>query len=128
MSRWILCCWACWGTTTGAITLRAAVESYVRSFLVEAWAVRELAVAARGPATVLELEVDLGSEHVPGHGRVRVPAPIGSAAGAVLGAGERIHAECHSRRQPDVMMQCQAPVPTLVSQVMTVVVLLAHSR
>jgi hypothetical protein len=86
----------------------AAVDFYVRSFLVEAWAARELAVAARGPATVLELEVDLGSEHVPGHGRVRVPAPIGSAAGAVLGAGERICAECHSRRQPDVMMQCQA--------------------
>ena len=42
----------------------AAVDSSVRSFLVEACATRELAVAARGPATVLELEVDLGSEHL----------------------------------------------------------------
>ncbi len=40
----------------------AAVDSYVRSFLVAAWAARELAVAARGPATVLELEGDLESE------------------------------------------------------------------
>jgi hypothetical protein len=88
---------------------------------VEAWAARELAVAARGAATVLELEVDLvdlGSEHVPGHGRVRVPASIGSAVGAVLGVGERICAECHSRRQPDVMIQTVPSVPTLVSQVM----------
>jgi hypothetical protein len=89
MSRWILCCWACWGDNYWDDNA-AAVESCVRSFLVEAWAARELAVAARGPATVLELEVDLGSEHGPGHGRIRVPAPIGSAAGAVLGAGERI--------------------------------------
>jgi hypothetical protein len=44
----------------------AAVDSCVRSFLVEAWAARELAVAARGPAAVLEVEVDLESEHVPG--------------------------------------------------------------
>jgi hypothetical protein len=111
MSRWILCCWACWGTINYWGDNAAAVDFCVRSFLVEAWAARELAVAARGPATVLELEVDQGSEHVPGHGRVRVPAPIGSvgsAAGAVLGAGERICAECHSRRQPDDMMRCQA--------------------
>ena len=46
----------------------AAVDSCVRSFLVEAGAACELAVAARGPATVMELEVDQGSEHVPGHG------------------------------------------------------------
>jgi hypothetical protein len=44
-----------WGDT-------AAVDSCVRSFLVAAWAA---AVVARGPATVLELEVDLESEHVP---------------------------------------------------------------
>jgi hypothetical protein len=63
----------------------AAVDSCVRSFLVEAWAARELAVAARGPAAVLQVEVDLESEHVPaGLGRVRVPVPIGSAAGAVM--------------------------------------------
>jgi hypothetical protein len=89
-----------------------AVDSCVRSFLVEAWAARELAVAARRPATVLEVEVDLEPEHVPGPVCVRVPVPIGSAAGAVLGAGERICAECHSRRQPAV-----PGVPTLVSQV-----------
>ncbi len=87
----------------------AAVDSCVRSFLVEAWAARELAEAARGPAAVLQVEVDLEFEHVPaGLGRVRVPVPIGSVAGAVLGAGERICAECHSHRQPDVMVQCQA--------------------
>ncbi len=44
----------------------AAVDSCVlcvRSFLVAAWAARaELAVAARGPVTVLELEGDLESE------------------------------------------------------------------
>jgi hypothetical protein len=40
--------------------------------------------------------------------RVRVPVPVGSAAGAVLGAGERICAECHSRRRPGAMVQCQA--------------------
>ncbi len=71
---------------------------------------------------MLELEVDLGSEHVPGHGRVRVPAPIGSAAGAGLGAGERICAECHSRRQPDVMMRAY------VGFTGHVVVLSTHSR
>jgi hypothetical protein len=38
----------------------------------------------------------------------RVPVPIGSAAGAVLGAGERIFAECHSRRRADAMVQCKA--------------------
>ena len=85
-----------------------AVDSCVRSFLAEAWAARELAVAARGPANVPELEVDLESEHVPGPVRVRVPVPVGSAAGAVLGAGERICAECHSRRRPGAMVQCQA--------------------
>jgi hypothetical protein len=85
-----------------------AVDSCVRSFLAEAWAARELAVAARGPATVPELEVDLELEHVPGPMRVRVPVPVGSAAGAVLGAGERICAECHSRRRPGAMVQCQA--------------------
>jgi hypothetical protein len=39
----------------------AVVDSCVRSFLVAAWAARELAVVARGPATVcvVELEVDL---------------------------------------------------------------------
>jgi hypothetical protein len=84
----------------------------VRSFLVEAWAAREVAVAARGPVTVLDSEVDLESEHVPELVRVRVPVPIGSAAGAVLGAGERICAECHSRRRADAMVQCQG-VPTL---------------
>ncbi len=34
----------------------AVVDSCVRSFVVAAWAARELAVVARGPATVLELE------------------------------------------------------------------------
>ncbi len=53
-----------WGDTA------AVVDSCVRSFLVAAWAARELAVVARGPATVLELKVDLESEHVPGPGRV----------------------------------------------------------
>jgi hypothetical protein len=85
-----------------------AVDSCVRSFLVEAWAARELAVAARGHVTVLDSEVDLESEHVPEIVRARVPVPIGSAAGAVLGAGERICAECHSRRRADAMVQCKA--------------------
>jgi hypothetical protein len=64
-----------WGDTA------PAVDSCVRLFLVEAWAARELAVAARGAANVPELEVDLESEHVPGPMRVRVPVPVGSAAG-----------------------------------------------
>jgi hypothetical protein len=87
----------------------------VRSFLAEAWAARELAVAARGPANVPELEVDLESEHVPGPMRVRVPVPVGSAAGAVLGAGERMcgvplaaAAGCYG---------AMSGVPALVSQV-----------
>jgi hypothetical protein len=70
MSRWILCCWACWETSTGAITLRWLTLACA-PLVVAAWAARELAVVARGPATVLELEVDLESEHVPGPGRVR---------------------------------------------------------
>jgi hypothetical protein len=88
-----------------------AVDSCVRSFLVEAWATRELAVAARRPDAVLDLEVDRRSEHVPGPVRVRGPVPVGSADGAVLGAGQHICAECHSRRRPDAMVsmvQCQA--------------------
>jgi hypothetical protein len=72
------------------------------------WAAHELAAAARGHVTVLDSEVDLESEHVPEIVRARVPVPIGSAAGAVLGAGERICAECHSRRRADAMVQCKA--------------------
>jgi hypothetical protein len=66
-----------------------AVDSCVRSFLVEAWAARELAVAARGPATVPELEVDLEPEHVPGPVRVRVPCRLAVLLGLcwVLGNG-----------------------------------------
>jgi hypothetical protein len=96
----------------------AAVDSCVRSFLVEAWAVRELAVAARGPAAVLEVEVDLESEHVPGLVRVLVPVPIGSAAGAVLGAGERRDL-CRVPLAPAAGCYGSVPgVPVLVSQVM----------
>ena len=76
-----------------------------------------MAVAARGPANVPELEVDLESEHVPGPMRVRVPVPVGSAAGAVLGAGERICAECHSRRRPGAMAAAVSGVLALVPQV-----------
>ena len=95
-----------------------AVDSCVRSFLVEAWAARELAVAARGPATVLELEVDQGSEHVPGHGGVRVPAPIGGAAGqGCFGCwGTDL---CGVPLAPAARCYDTVPgVPTLVSQVM----------
>jgi hypothetical protein len=53
-------------------------------------------------------EVELESEHVPERVRVRVPVPSGSAAGAVLGAGDRICAKCHSRRRVDAMVQCKA--------------------
>jgi hypothetical protein len=92
-----------WGTDA------LAVDSCVRSFLlVAAWAAREAAVAAQGPAIVHELEPDSEPVHVPGPVRVRMPVPVGGAVGAVLGAGERICAECHSRRRAGDMLQCQA--------------------
>ena len=52
------------------------------------------------------------------HGRVRVPAPIGSAAGAVLGAGERICADGVPLAPATSCYDAVPSVPTLVSQVM----------
>jgi hypothetical protein len=85
-----------------------AVDSCVRSFLVAAWAARGAAVAARGPAVVPELGSDSEEVLVPVAVRVRVREPVGGAAGAVLGGGERLCAECHSRRRAGDMLQCQA--------------------
>ena len=85
-----------------------AVDSCVRSFLVEAWAAREAAVAARGHAAVLELEPDSQPVPAPEPVRVRVREPVAAAIGAVLGGGERLCADCHSRRRAESMLQCQA--------------------
>jgi hypothetical protein len=60
-----------------------AVDSCVRSFLVAAWVAREAAVAARGPATVLEVTLDAEPGLLPALPSVRVRVPVGPAAGPV---------------------------------------------
>jgi hypothetical protein len=90
----------CWGEQA------LAVDSYVRSFLVAAWAAREVAVAARELAAALEVTLDAVPEHQPAPLSVRVRLLVGPAAGAEWGAGEQICTDCHLRRQADSMLQC----------------------
>jgi hypothetical protein len=65
-----------------------AVDSCVRSFLVAAWAARETAVSAWGPAAVLEVALDAEPEPAPLSVRVQ-RVPVGPVAGAAWGAGDQ---------------------------------------
>jgi hypothetical protein len=88
-----------------------AVYSFVRSFLVAAWAAREAAVAARGPTAVLEVALDAEPEPAPLSVLVRVP--VGPVAGAAWGAGDQICADCHSRWSAGSKTNSLPPVNTV---------------